>query len=1034
MTDEAGNVTRFTRDGNKRVIQIDYPDNAFETFSYNSFGQVLSHQLKTGGVETFTYDPGTHLKQTYRDPYHAAGNPTARYQYDALSRLSGVTGAIGSSFGDPNYTLSYAYNPRGQLTATTLPSDPINGPRHTIQNSYDSNGDGTLVSVTNPLGYTTSYNYDEYRRLRSVTTPQRFAGDTAPRTTWLSYDTNQGTGDDYTHADANVTRFTLPSGKLARITYDLNLRKSFVTTSGADGVTDVSTTGFVYDDGGNLITVKRPDPATGQASSSRATNFNYDERNRLYSTTDPINPATLRTYDAGGRLSSEQRPNGQTVTYDSYDAMNRVLQQTVGQFPSPNAVTINTYWPSGLLHTRRDPNQNVYTYVYDLMDRKTSVTYPPDSGNVTRSDSYTYDAVTGNLATHTNRAGNIQTFTFDNLNRQTHFEWNDGSTPWQTTVYDAASRTKQVINTFATINLGYFDDNLLNSHQEITASNDHTNTYTYDADGNRASITYPSTYQFQYNYNGRNQLGSIVLPNYGTVASYAYDRAGNRQQRSLHNQTVTDYAPVDALDRSPWVRHTFTGGQTARFDYGFDVMNRLTYEQRNTSTGTLADGFAYDLAGQVIVCNRNGNLNSGNGLVYNAADPGDFYYDANGNRVSVTENSATRSYTTGNLNEYTSESTTGSITSNANGDLQSYNGWTYTYDAQNRLQYAVNGGTTLQFWYDGLNRQIVRYMNVNGVVTITRSVWDGWNLIEERDQNDSPVEFYLHGAQTDELVARFGGAYGTTWYCQDGRGNISHLVGDGNEVLERYTYGLTGGPQFFDPSGNGRSQSAWDNRFLFQGREYLKETGLYDYRNRFYLFGLGRFLQPDPIRFAGDPSNLYRYCGGDPVNWTDPFGLGPQPPKINNLEATMPMEWVRASELPTYDGHRDLGRLDRIGSASGEGSSGDGGGGSSGGSQASWPTPRPPKTPAPILPSPQPISVPTPSLLPPTPPPYDAVKNDGVFLMFVGAGEMALGGGLSALGFPQAGLWVGYIGAGTFITGFYLEIGSLQNEQRGDGG
>jgi hypothetical protein len=35
---------------------------------------------------------------------------------------------------------------------------------------------------------------------------------------------------------------------------------------------------------------------------------------------------------------------------------------------------------------------------------------------------------------------------------------------------------------------------------------------------------------------------------------------------------------------------------------------------------------------------------------------------------------------------------------------------------------------------------------------------------------------------------------------------------------------------------------------------------------------LGRFLQPDPIGFAGGDANLFRYCGGDPVNFIDPFG------------------------------------------------------------------------------------------------------------------------------------------------------------------
>jgi hypothetical protein len=43
-------------------------------------------------------------------------------------------------------------------------------------------------------------------------------------------------------------------------------------------------------------------------------------------------------------------------------------------------------------------------------------------------------------------------------------------------------------------------------------------------------------------------------------------------------------------------------------------------------------------------------------------------------------------------------------------------------------------------------------------------------------------------------------------------------------------------------------------------------------RNRWYHQKLGRFLQPDPIRY-GDAMNMYAYVGGDPVNFTDPLGL-----------------------------------------------------------------------------------------------------------------------------------------------------------------
>ena len=44
---------------------------------------------------------------------------------------------------------------------------------------------------------------------------------------------------------------------------------------------------------------------------------------------------------------------------------------------------------------------------------------------------------------------------------------------------------------------------------------------------------------------------------------------------------------------------------------------------------------------------------------------------------------------------------------------------------------------------------------------------------------------------------------------------------------------------------------------------------------------LGRFIQPDPIGFKGDASNLYRYCGNDWANRTDPTGMDRNDPADN---------------------------------------------------------------------------------------------------------------------------------------------------------
>lgn len=246
VTDEGGNVRRFTRDALKRVVRIDYPDDSFETFSYdnNSFNQVVTHVMKTGGTESFTYNPVNGRKLTYRDAYHEpiakTGKPSAWFDYDAQGRLSTVTDPLGSALGDGDHTTSYDYNARGQLTTTTLPKDPVDGVRHTIVNAY--NLDGTLASRTDQRLKSTTYSYDDYRRLRTVTTPLRAAGDTTNRVTSLFYAADQAAVEDYTHTGAQVRRLVLPSGKMVKTFYDENYRKMSEIPSAADGVTDAATT------------------------------------------------------------------------------------------------------------------------------------------------------------------------------------------------------------------------------------------------------------------------------------------------------------------------------------------------------------------------------------------------------------------------------------------------------------------------------------------------------------------------------------------------------------------------------------------------------------------------------------------------------------------------------------------------------------------------------------------------------------------------------------------------------------------------
>jgi len=64
------------------------------------------------------------------------------------------------------------------------------------------------------------------------------------------------------------------------------------------------------------------------------------------------------------------------------------------------------------------------------------------------------------------------------------------------------------------------------------------------------------------------------------------------------------------------------------------------------------------------------------------------------------------------------------------------------------------------------------------------------------------------------------------------------------------------------------------NPFQYTGREFDQETGIYEYRARYYDPSAGRFVSEDPINFWSGV-NFYAYVGNSSVNLIDPSGLQP---------------------------------------------------------------------------------------------------------------------------------------------------------------
>ena len=820
-TDNLGRVTSYARDASNRVTAINYPDGSSEAFSYNNLGQPLTHTLRSGGTESFTYNArGLRLSKT--DPL---GNVTS-YGYDTSDRLNRVTDALG-------HTTTMAYNERGLMTNSVNPDGSSKSFTYTLY--------GDVQSESNERGATWSYTYDEFRRLTSVTDP-------LGRVTTTAYQP-----DSIENKPLSVT---LPSGKKTIFQYD----RAWNLTSKTEGAgsADAATASYSYDNVNNLI---RMVDGTGKAWT-----YTYDNRNRRVSAKDPLGNTTLFAYDAEGNLISSTRPDG-NISSSTYDTMNRLTSTT----DQAGNTTVFAYDGGGNLLSTTDAKGGTYSYSYDSLNRRLSMSYPDGT-----SEQWSYDGV-GNLSTYTTRAGQVCSYGYDARNRNTGYQWSGNGSDGTSSVtksYDVAGRLLSLSNAASVITYSYDSANeLLSETQSVTGQQPHTLSYSYDLDGNRVGVTYPSGSQLGLGYNGRNLPASIVVE--GTsMASFAYDGNGKRVSRTLENGITT----TSAYDSAS--RLTGLSSPVASYSYSLDSLGRRTTRSESTALGVKSDSYAYDPISQLT------------GVNYASGARSTYAYDALGNRTTVTTtasgsgrgsgsgsgNSIIIPYLANACNQYTQIGGL-LVSSDANGNLTSdQNGNTYTYDAQNRLVSARSGTNTMSVSYDARNRVVSR--TINGIVT--SYAYDGWNLIEDYDASGNELARYIHGPQVDELLSKISPT-GAVYYTQDGNQNVCALTDASGNVQERYTYDVYGAATITDASGNTLTVSGVGNRFLFTGRELISQIGIYDYRNRVYSATLGRFLQTDPIRFEAGDINIYRYVGNNPGNETDPSGECRNIPIIGGL-------------------------------------------------------------------------------------------------------------------------------------------------------
>jgi RHS repeat-associated protein len=357
------------------------------------------------------------------------------------------------------------------------------------------------------------------------------------------------------------------------------------------------------------------------------------------------------------------------------------------------------------------------------------------------------------------------------------------------------------------------------------------------------------------------------------IGAYLYDAVDRPIMRTYANGAIATYS----YNENNWtasIDHAIGATDIARFSYTYDHEgNALTRE--DIRDATQSETYLYDPVHRLVDFKR-GTL-AGSTIPAPAIDV-QYDLDPVGNWNTHTVNSVPEARTHNVVNEITSIGAS-AVIYNAAGLLVEDALHTFEYDEAHRLVMATrkSDGTMLVYSYDALGRRVIKVIDPSGAPVEIRYFYDDQRVIEEQDSTAIPLATYVYGRYIDEPLTMDRGGQ-TYFYHQNNVWSTAALTDSGGAVAERYAYDAYGCPSITDGAGVAVPGNPWGvphsdtaNPYLFTGRQFDEETGLYDYRARSYDCMKGRFLQRDALGYI-DGANLYEYAKSNPVKYVDANG------------------------------------------------------------------------------------------------------------------------------------------------------------------
>ncbi|MBI4659154.1 MAG: RHS repeat-associated core domain-containing protein, partial [Verrucomicrobia bacterium] len=815
VIDPLSSTNRFTFDAMQRLTAV---IDAQSTNAFKYTGGLVSDSTNAlQQVEKYDHDLNGHLlKVTYPD------TAFMNLRFSLLGHLTNRTDVVGS-------VQSYFYNNQGLLAASS------NAFGQALLRKYDLRD--RLTNQVDSRGVSVTITYDNLGRMLTRAYPD-------------------GGAEKFEYSPRGLITYTNQLGFVTRFGYDALGRRLAVTNANNEVVR------YTYDAGGNALSLTD--------GKNQAVSFGYDLYGRLTSKTNAAGAEILRfQYDAAGRTTNRWTLGKGNTGY-AYDDVS-------------NLANINYAASTDV------------TFGYDALKRLKSMkdAYSALVG-ATNQTSWTYNTA-GVLQSENGLLGNALVsyeYWTNDVRKLFFVQQKDGSYWTNGYSYDPALRLK-VIDTPAGLFTNFFSPGVFAGTTCGSPLVEKT--------------ILPNAAYITNAYDSVARLAFTKLMSSTNVAlnshTYLYNQGNQRTKHTRLDNSYTDYT-YDNIGQLRTALGKESGGANRlneQFRYGYDAAWSLLAKTNNAlvltnelnsrnhlTTLTRSGSSTFTVAGNTTVAATsvtvNGNEASKYGDYTYAKDVGTINNGTNTFTVIAQDSSGRKD--TNVLTANLPSSVT--FTYDQNGNLTSDGLRGFDYDDENRLtRITLTNNWKTEFIYDGLGRRRVRneYLWFNGAWAWNLQIeyiYDGNVVVQERWGGDEPWVNYTRGLDLSGswqgaggiggLLARsqkVSGAYQNHYYHSDGNGNVTALINSSQVISARY---------FYDPYGNLLASSggmADANVYRFSSQEFHEKSGLYAYAMRFYEPRLGRWLNGDPLREGGG-INLYQFCGGDPINRIDPWGLGLQ--------------------------------------------------------------------------------------------------------------------------------------------------------------